>query len=166
MPPTLTKSWKDKLAQDLNNKIPTKGLTKSKVISTVMELLPEINTGNFAFSADSEFLNTILIYHVNRYFTQILALSAKRRHNIKNTGRLIRDDEIEEASTQLTSLIFREIGSSYITHMSKYFGDEEGLIAYTYNRVHDLLVESSCKHNEDYIKEITRKNLASAIAEG
>ena len=118
-------------------------------------LIPRPTTYNF--KQDTEFLHASIEHHVQTYFKQVMEPLAKIHHAKNQTGRLMRDEEIVNAATELTTQIFRELGREYTQHMYRYFGDEEGLIAYVFNRVQDMLLNEAIRYNDRYLAGVSRR---------
>jgi hypothetical protein len=157
-------SWRDRVAEAVADAMPSdRPPTREETVAAVLAALPKDVPAAYAFSADSEFLDSVMTHHVSRYFLQVLAPLAKTQHSRKRTGRLIRDEEVETSALEVTTQIFREIGEGYSSLMSKYFGDREGMVAYTFNRVRDALLEAAMKHNEGFLRDSVRRSIADAI---
>jgi len=122
--------------------------------------------GSFQFATDSEFLNTSINHHVQTYFRQVLQPLASVHHSKHSTGRLLKDKEIEDASVDLTTQVIAEMGDGYAMHMSRYFGDEAGLTAYAFSRVHTLLMEEAVKYNDQYLAALSRRGAMKSLSEG
>lgn len=130
---------------------------RDRALSAVTAALPAPPGGAYSFSSDAEFLLHSLSHHVQTYFKQVMEPLAKIHHAKNQTGRLMRDEEIVNAATELTTQIFRELGREYTQHMYRYFGDEEGLIAYVFNRVQDMLLNEAIRYNDRYLAGVSRR---------
>lgn len=113
--------------------------------------------GSYSFSADAEFLHTCLEHHAGAYFRQVLEPAAMAHHKQNQTGRMLTDREVEEAAIEITSLVMGELGAEYRFHMQRYLGDEAGITAYVFSRVHGSLVEAARKFNDEYLAQFARK---------
>lgn len=122
--------------------------------------------GSFHFASDSEFLLASINHHVQTYFKQVLQPLASVHHSKHSTGRLLKDKEVEDAAVDLTAQVIAEVGEGYALHMSRYFGDEAGLTAYAFSRVHTLLVEEAVKYNDQYLQTLSRRGAMKALSEG
>ena len=130
---------------------------RERAQAAVAAALPSPPSGAYAFSSDAEFLLHSLSHHVQTYFKQVMEPLAKIHHAKNQTGRLMRDEEIVSAATELTTQIFRELGREYSQHMYRYFGDEEGLVAYVFNRVQDMLLNEAIRYNDRYLAGVSRR---------
>ena len=112
---------------------------------------------SYNFKADSEFLHASLEHHVQVYFTQVMEPMARVHHNRATPGgRLMKDEETEEAAISLTESVVNELGDGYIEHLSRYFG-ENGLAAYVFSRIRTRLLEEAARYNEDYLATLSRR---------
>ena len=111
----------------------------------------------YNFKADSEFLHASLEHHVQVYFSQVMEPMARVHHNRATPGgRLMKDDETEEAAISLTESVVNELGDGYIEHLSRYFG-ESGLAAYVFSRIRTRLLEEAARYNEDYLAALSKR---------
>ena len=126
-----------------------------RAVEIVAPRLPRPLTYNF--KADSEFLHASLEHHVQVYFTQVMEPMARVHHNrATSSGRLMKDDETEEAAIGLTESVVNELGEGYIEHLSRYFG-ENGLAAYVFSRIRTRLLEEAARYNEDYLAAMSKR---------
>jgi hypothetical protein len=118
----------------------------------------------YPFDADSVFLQHCMSYHVGAYFRQVMEPAARaHRANSKITGKLFRDDEVENAARVLVETIAGELSPGYTEHMYKYFGDLDGLATYLYSRVRGILIEEALKYNNEFIDRVSKGSQAAAI---
>jgi hypothetical protein len=116
--------------------------------------------GNYSFSADAEFLHACLEHHVGAYFRQVLEPNALAHHSGQKSGRLLTDKEMENASVEITSHVIAELGADYRLHMGRYLGDDMGITAYVFSRVHGSLLEAARKFNDEYLADLQRRQNA------
>ena len=118
----------------------------------------------YQWSVDSEFLLTCLADNVGAYFAQVLGPRAAAHHARRLTGRLMTDKEVVEASVELTTSIIAELGGDYASHLHRYFGDDEGMVAYVLTRVRNLLLEKAVAFNDDFITTASRREAVTRLA--
>lgn len=113
--------------------------------------------GSYSFSADAEFLHACLEHHVGTYFRQVLEPAAMSHHGGQRNGRLLTDRETSEAAVTITTQVMNELGQEYMVHMGRYLGDEAGVTAYVFSRVHAALLEAARKFNDEYLAALQRR---------
>jgi len=109
--------------------------------------------GNLKFEEDGQFLAASIRDHVSSFFRFIFLpqIKAVFPSGSKVTGRLVKDEEINEKSEALTEQIVAEIGPQYRALMcARYFGDDVGMVQYVYTRVRDMLMNFAVEYNETY----------------
>ena len=115
-------------------------------------------TTRYAFKSDLEFLHASIEHHTDVYFNQFLEVQAASHHNgQRHTGRLLKDQEIENAAVELTTLVINELGQSYRRHLDRYFGGDPGLTSYILSRISAILISAARTFNEIYLDTLSRR---------
>lgn len=120
--------------------------------------------GGYPFAADAEFLHAVITHHVADYFREFLEVNARTHHTRHDTGRTLKDSDIDEAAIELAAEVTNELGAGYCEHLYRYVGDETGLATYVFSRIRSLLLEEALKYNEAFLAAKFREKRARGIA--
>jgi hypothetical protein len=105
----------------------------------------------YSFKTDAEFLIASIEHHVDSYYEQvILPLHLSHVNKATGQGRIIRDEEVSEASIGLTESVVKEIGAEYTANMERYFG-KDGLVPFVFSRIYRRLLAESQKYNDEFL---------------
>lgn len=119
--------------------------------------------GSYSFASDAEFMHSCLEHHVGAYFRQVLEPAAMAHHKQNQTGRMLTDKEITEAGVTITSQVMRELGTEYRLHLGKYLGNDEGITAYLFSRIHGALLDAARTFNDEYLTSLSRRQNSQRI---
>ena len=137
------------------------------VIITPSLQIPESPVMNF--KQDIEFLKVCIEDRSKSFFlTRVKPFLLTFLNGSKQrvmTGRMFRDEEIHNFSTDLTEIIYSMLGERYRTMLHKYMNDEEGLISYIYTTVRDKLTEMGTEFNSEFLEEFNRRYKGNGVSE-
>ena len=111
----------------------------------------------YEYKNDIEFLDITMQHHIDAYFLQVLRPLVMSHHNNLQTGRLLKDTDLEVAAIEITQLVLGELGEDYLTQLFRYFGDRVGVTRHVYSRTHASLLKVAIEHNERFLKFIKKR---------
>ena len=79
--------------------------------------------------------------------------------NKAQNGRIINDDDLSTACTEITEAVIKEIGESYQKRLFLYFDNLDKLIQYILNRVYNTIFDFAVEENQKYIKSRKTKKI-------
>jgi hypothetical protein len=133
--------------------------------SVLRTAVPPPPPSSYSFVSDTEFIHASVEHHVDVFVTQVLEPKAKSHLNksLPGGGRLLRDDEIQNAALGITEIVLGEAGTGYLEHLDRYFGSS-GLAAYVYSRVHGFLMQRALKFNDEFLDAIGNRKRTARLA--
>jgi len=119
---------------------------------------------SYDWPRDSEFLQSCIKDHLEAYFSQVLEVRAATFHTRHQTGRLMTDKDLDEASVELTTAIVAELGRPYAEHMHRYFGDDEGIVGFVMTRVRNALLARARQYNDEFLALAQRRQATARLS--
>ncbi len=117
----------------------------------------------YNWAADSEYLHQAIAHHLGAYTRQVLEPKVRSFHQKNATGRLLKEDDVEAAAEEVTSLVAAEMSESYRADIARYVGDGDGFLSYVFVRVRNLLIEEALAFNQKFISHRMGQQNAAAI---